>query len=69
MTILELEKEIVLLHHTLETSHHIFPHPIDSLLPCDLIQLSNLGLYNRPHPGFRLGLLLHLHPLFNSDNR
>ena len=53
----------------LYTYHHIFPHPPASSLPCDLLQLSNLGLYNRPHPDFRLGLLSHLHPLFKSDNR
>ena len=49
--------------------HHLFPHPPASSLPCNLLQLSNLGLYNRPHHDSCLGLLSHLHPLFFSDNR
>ena len=69
MPTLKLDEELILPHQTLEKSHHLFPHPPDSSLPCDLLQLSNLGLYNRPHPNFRLGILLNLHPLFNSNNR
>ena len=53
----------------LDKPHHLFPHPPDSSLPCDILQLSNPGLYNRPQPNFSLGLLLHLHPLFNFYNR
>ena len=69
LPILELDEEIILQYYTLDTPHHLFTHTLDSSLPCDLLQLSNLGLYNRPHLNFRLGLLLRLHPLFNSDNR
>ena len=49
--------------------HHLFPSPTASFLSCDILLISNLGLYNRPHPNFRLGLLLHLHTIFNSDSR
>ena len=69
MNIFELDKELILPHHTLDTSHHLFPRPPSSSLPCDLILISNLGLCNRPHTDFFLGLILRIHPLFNFDNR
>ena len=51
-----------------ETPHQLFPHPPYSSLSCDILQLSNLCLYNRPHPDFGFVMLLHLHPLCNCDN-
>ena len=48
---------------------HLFPHTPASFLHCDIIRLSNLCLYNIPHPYFRLGLLIHISTLCNFDKR
>ena len=51
----------------METYHHLFPHPPASSLPCVLLHLPKLCLYNIPHPNFRLFLLILLHPLCNGE--
>ena len=46
-----------------------FYHPPHFYLPCGILQLSNLGLYKRPHTNFCISLILYLHPLFKSENK
>ena len=45
-----------------------FTHPLDSSLPFVLFHFYNLGIYNIPHPDFRLDPLLLLHPICNCDS-
>ena len=56
-------------HHSLDTFHHLFPHPPDFPVPCVLLNLSNILLYNTPHPNLCLNTVLLLHPLCNCDTR
>ena len=53
----------------MDTSRHLLPHPSDSFLPCVLLRLSNLCLYNRPHPDIHHDPLLVHDLLLNCDNR
>ena len=68
MPILEFNKVYISPHHSLDIYHHLFPNRPAFSLPCVIPHLSNLCLYNIPHPDFPPFLLLLLHPLLNFEN-
>ena len=66
--IFKFNYKIILPHQMLEKYHHIFTHYIDSPLHCIFLYLSNLHLYNKPHPNIYLDQILLLHIHHSCDN-